>query len=183
MEDISLRLDRLTEYQEWLRQAPKTLWGVPMAFGGAEFWTREPTKAEEVSMTMLSLNHGAKGIVMWDWPTLVNLTEVTSQLSRIIAGDEVAGFLLGAATVKLEVDGHSKIDAAGWRVGGQMLVSILSLQTPGWSEDVSVQLPDGAHAVSKVLMGEGKWKLDDGNLVKSGGHALETDLIVVEFAG
>lgn len=181
MEDISTRLDSLVEYQEWLGMEPKAIWGVPMAFGDAEFWSRKPTGEEEISMTMLSLNHNAKGIVMWDWPTSEALAETTSGLSRVLASSEVAGFLLGAHTVALKAKGHSKIDAASWRVGDRMLVSILSLQTPEWSSDVTVDLPEGAQSVSKVLLGEGKWKLEDGNLVKNGGQGLETDLFIVEY--
>ncbi|KAJ5945797.1 hypothetical protein N7454_002636 [Penicillium verhagenii] len=92
VEDISVRLDKFAEYQTWLGESPKPFWGVPMAFGNETFWTRYPTAAEEVTMTMLSLNHNAKGIVMWDWPTTVELANVTSALSRVLVGDEVTGF-------------------------------------------------------------------------------------------
>ncbi|KAJ5719430.1 hypothetical protein N7493_007885 [Penicillium malachiteum] len=181
VEDISVRLDRFAEYQDWLGVSPKTFWGVPMAFGNETFWTRYPTAEEEVTMTMLSLNHNAKGIVMWDWPTTTELANVTGALSRVLASDEAARFILGASTTALQVSGHSKMDVAGWKVGKSMLVSILSLQTPAWSSSVTVQLPAGAKSIKQVLWGAGEWKLVNGHLEKTGGEGLETDLVVVEF--
>jgi hypothetical protein len=38
------------------------LWVVPQAFGGGEWWRREPSRQEERAMTYLSLIHGARGI-------------------------------------------------------------------------------------------------------------------------
>lgn len=40
----------------------KPLWIVPQAFGGNEWWRREPTAQEQRVMTYLALNHGARGI-------------------------------------------------------------------------------------------------------------------------
>lgn len=181
MEDISERLDLFAEYQSWIGDGPKTFWGVPMAFGNESFWHRYPTPAEEVTMTMLSLNHNAKGIVMWDYPTTTALSQETSKLSRVLASEEIARFLLGALTVPLQVEGHSKMDAAGWKVGNRMLVSILSLQTPSWNSAVTVKLPPGARAIDQVLWGAGQWRISHGQLVRTGGHVLETDLMVVDF--
>lgn len=181
MEDISERLDLFAEYQSWIGGSPKSFWGVPMAFGNESFWHRYPTAAEEVTMTMLSLNHNAKGIVMWDYPTSMELSQETSKLSRTLASEEVARFLLAAPTVSLQVESHSKMDVAGWRVGDRMLVSILSLQTPSWSSTVTVKLPPAARAINQVLWGSGQWQLEHGQLVKHGGHGLETDLVIVDF--
>lgn len=40
----------------------KPLWIVPQAFGGNEWWAREPTAREQRVMTYLALLHGARGI-------------------------------------------------------------------------------------------------------------------------
>ncbi|KAJ5620619.1 hypothetical protein N7510_004603 [Penicillium lagena] len=181
LEDIAVRLDRFAEYQTWLGRDPKTFWGVPMAFGNESYWPRYPTPDEEITMTMLSLNHNAKGIVMWDYPTSEALAKATSRLSRVVASDEVARFMLGASTVPLSVIGDPSMDAAGWRVGDKMLVSILSLQYSAWSSSVTVELPEGARAITQVLWGSGHWQLVNGHLVKDGGEGLETDLVVVQF--
>jgi len=41
------------------------LWIVPQAFGGGEWWAREPSASEERVMTYLALIHGATGIQYW----------------------------------------------------------------------------------------------------------------------
>lgn len=68
-EDVSNRLDLYKEYQEYLNLPQKPQWGVPQAFGNETFWARYPTPEEEVVMNMLFVNHGAKGIAMWAYPT------------------------------------------------------------------------------------------------------------------
>lgn len=130
-------------------------------------------------MIMLSLNHDVKGNVMWVYPTMTELSEETSKLSRVLASEEIAGFELGAVTVPLQVEGHLKMDAAGWRVGNRMLFDILSLQTPSWESAVTAKLPPGARTLEKALWESGQRQLHHGQLVKSGGHGLEMDLVVV----
>ncbi|PWY86781.1 hypothetical protein BO70DRAFT_427783 [Aspergillus heteromorphus CBS 117.55] len=93
-EDVSERIDGFRAFDE-LVGWEKTHWGAPQAFGNETFWTRYPTPEEEVVMVMLSVNHGAMGIVMWDFPTSEGIKEVTGELSRVVAGDgEVVGLLL-----------------------------------------------------------------------------------------
>jgi hypothetical protein len=41
-------------------------------------------------MNMISVNHGAKGIVMWDYPSEPGIYEVTAALSKVL-GSEVVG--------------------------------------------------------------------------------------------
>lgn len=180
-EDISLRLDLFTQYQDWIGGPPKTLWGVPQAFGNDSFWKRYPTAEEEVTMTMLSINHNAKGIVMWSYPTELALMDVTSQLAKVLVRKDVMGFLLGAPTTPLPVTGHPRIDAAGWKVGDSMLVSILNLEYAELPQtaEVTVTLPGRASSVSHVLWGPGGWGVSGGKLVKNGLSGLETDLLVV----
>lgn len=55
----------VSEMADALRDAfdgRKALWIVPQAFGGHEWWKREPTAQEERVMTYLALIHGARGI-------------------------------------------------------------------------------------------------------------------------
>ena len=47
-------------YKEFHGQMP--VWIVPQAFGGSEWWPREPTRQEERLMTYLAVIHGATGI-------------------------------------------------------------------------------------------------------------------------
>jgi hypothetical protein len=58
----------LTEVSEWTQQLQaefypeKPVWIVPQAFGGAEWWKREPTSREIRVMTYLAVIHRASGI-------------------------------------------------------------------------------------------------------------------------
>lgn len=180
-EDISHRLDRYAEYQTWLDAGPKAFWGIPQAFGNESFWRRAPTAQEEVLMNMLSINHNAKGIVMWLYPTNPWLMDETSDLSQVLATPEIAEFLLGTPTVALETTGHGRIDAAGWRIGNRMLVSIVYLEYSTLQSQVGVGLSPGARSIGQVLWGSHGWKVSQGQLVKEGLAGLETDLLVVEF--
>ncbi|GAD96679.1 conserved hypothetical protein [Paecilomyces variotii No. 5] len=179
MEDISDRLDVFAQYQEWIGGPPKTFWGVPQAFGNESFWKRYPTSEEEVTMNMLSINHNAKGIVMWTYPTSSGLSAVTSKLSRALLRKDVTSYLLGSHTTALEATGQGRIDAAGWRVGKQMLVSILYLEYKDLQSEITVTLPSKAASVSEVLWGPGGWSVSGGKLVKDGVTGLESSLLVV----
>jgi len=49
----------------------KPLWIVPQAFGGNEWWRREPTAQEQRVMTYLALLHGARGVQYFiRWPRI-----------------------------------------------------------------------------------------------------------------
>ena len=181
-EDISERLDRFAQYQNWLGGPPKTSWGVPQAFGNESFWTRYPTPDEEVVMAMLSINHDAKGIVAWDYPTAPELESATSSLSTTLTTQEVTAFILGAPTLALSVSGESRVDAAAWKVGSQMLVSIVYLKYSDSSAEVTIALPVEATAVNSVQWGEGGWTINGQSLAKTGLNALEVDLIVLDLA-
>lgn len=65
-EDIGNRFDLFANYQDWLGLPQKAHWGAPQAFGNETFWSRYPTPDEEVVMNMISVNHNAKGISMWE---------------------------------------------------------------------------------------------------------------------
>ncbi|OJJ37264.1 hypothetical protein ASPWEDRAFT_38941 [Aspergillus wentii DTO 134E9] len=181
-EDISLRLDRFSQYQAWIGGGPKTYWGVPQAFGNDSFWKRSPTPEEEVIMNMLSINHNAKGIVMWTYPTNTEIVNIASKLSRVLVSPEVTGFLLGAQTTPLQVEGQQRIDAAGWRIGNRMLVSILYLEYSALQSQVTVLLPEGrARSIPRTLWGSGDWSVHEGQLVKNSLSGLETDLLIIEL--
>ncbi|KAK8211026.1 hypothetical protein HDK77DRAFT_250118 [Phyllosticta capitalensis] len=178
-EDISLRLDLFRDYQTWLGQEPKGFWGVPQAFGNETFWSRYPTAEEEAVMAVLSINHGAKGIVAWDWPTQPDLADVTASLAKVMTAADVAGLLLAAPTTSLVVEGRSRVDAAAWVVGSKMLVSVVSLEYVDTTENITVALPKAAGA-SSVKYGPGGWTVSGTTLFKTGLQGLEVDLLVLD---
>ena len=140
---------------------PKVLWGTPQAFGNSEAWKQIPVPEEEVAMTMLSVNHGAKGIIMWTFPTTPDLTNVTSKLAKVLTG-VCAGYLLGAEILTgLAVDGAGAIDASAWRVDDSILISIVNSDYQDTEESITIDLPVGviATSITSVLWGDGGWRL------------------------
>lgn len=113
-------------------------------------------------MTMLSVNHGAKGIIMWAFPTTPDLTAVTSRLAKVLTGGTCAKYLLGADLVGgLHVSGANLVDASMWRVQNSLLVSIVNPAHQCVVGPVDVSLPAGtiATSITSVLWGDGKWRL------------------------
>lgn len=132
-------------------------------------------------MTMLSINHDAKGIVMWDYPTEPGINNITSSLSRVISSATVASFLLGSfVQMDLPVSGLSRVDVAAWTVGSQMLVSVVSLGYVGTAGNVSVALPVAARGVNATLWGSA-WSISGQQLIKSGVGELEMDLMILDI--
>jgi hypothetical protein len=145
--------------------------------------------AEEVVMTVLAVNHGAKGITMWDFPTTQELVYVTERLARVMTGEVVGGYLLGAKRVgDLMVIGPDRVDAAAWvkdcdEDGAEkgVLVSVVNLNYGNIKGSVEVVLPDGfkASGTPKVLWGDAQWSARNGALSVSGLLGLEVSILLV----
>lgn len=119
-----------------------------------------PTADEEVAMTMLSINHGAKGIMMWAFPTTPDLTDVTSKLAKAPTGT-YSRYLLGAELLGgFHIIGADMIDASVWMVENSLLVSIITSAHQDTTGSVTLHLPDGmtARSIANVLWGDGKWR-------------------------
>ncbi|TDZ20797.1 hypothetical protein Cob_v006254 [Colletotrichum orbiculare MAFF 240422] len=186
-EDISARLDEFHRRDEILGWQ-KTQWFAPQAFGNETFWSRYPTAEEEVVMTVLSVNHGAKGIVMWNYPATDELESLTSRLAGVLTDEAAVGFILGTQRVQdLAVEGAKRIDAAVWvsEAKGQVLVSVVNLAGEDIQGEVRVVLPDGVEIgeVIDVLWGDVVWVFGGGGLVATQGlRGLETSLFIATLA-
>ncbi|KAK1532218.1 uncharacterized protein CCOS01_04201 [Colletotrichum costaricense] len=182
-EDISVRLDEFYRRDEILGWQ-KTQWFAPQAFGNETFWARYPTAEEEVVMTVLSVNHGAKGIVMWNYPATPELEGLTSKLAGVFTNEAAVGFLLGTErTQDLAVEGAKRIDAAVWvdEAKKQVLVSVVNLSYDEISGEIRVVLPDGVEVgeVVEVLWGDVAWDMVDGGLVATEGLlGLQTSVFI-----
>lgn len=182
-EDVSTRLDLYKEYQNILNLPQKPQWGVPQAFGNdSTFWSRYPTPEEELVMNMLFINHGAKGIAMWDYPTEPGIANITSALSKVLTSSTITSFLVGSFATALEVTGVGRVDGASWTVGNNMLVSIVSknyVESP--AANISFALPGIANGTGKVFWGKG-WTVKGNQLVTTRLGALEVDIFIVQLA-
>ena len=183
LEDVAIRLEKFRRYQEWLDAPRKTFWAVPQAFGKELHWDRYPTGEEVAAMTMLSVNHGAKGVVSWVYPSQADIMNSTSQLAKALKSNEVAALLLGANPVPAEVRGANRVDAATWTLGTRMLISIVSLEATGQTRDIEIALPGDAAAVVATPWGANGWAVDGDRLHKRTLKALECSLILVELEG
>lgn len=156
--DVSDRLDNFKQYQRWLSNAPlgkmaldpgraaggpKSFWGVPQVFGGSEYWARPPTAEEEIVIIWLFINHGAKGIMGWLFPTTPALTAVMSHMARVVTSEEVTNLLLGDNPRKASIylGENVDIDSAVWIAGHSMLLSVAYLGSEDTSEHVAIRLP------------------------------------------
>ncbi|KAF2101825.1 hypothetical protein NA57DRAFT_53769 [Rhizodiscina lignyota] len=184
IEDVRKRYEAFDDYESWLgwkEGPPKPIWGVPQAFGGSEYWKRPPTATEEAAMAMLRINNGAKGIVAWNWPTTMELANVTGMLARSLTQPAVTETLLGSQPIKLETNlADSKIDARLWRAKGKMLLSIVAVTTAGSDGEVVVQLPKKIDKVDSVVWGAGdSWNVHGKELRKSVLSGYEVDVFFV----
>ncbi len=142
-------------------------------------------------MTMLSINHGAKGIVMWAWPDSPSLTPITSHLASILIGP-CAPYLLGAQTIRadLNVAGCQTIDVSAWIVGQTMLLSIVNHSNDEKPGLITLSLPLGLQvkSIESTLLGDGAWALSPGgsaalraSLSRNGMPGLESNLLTVRL--
>jgi hypothetical protein len=180
--DIRGRYAAFNDYAKWLGSStgpPKSVWGVPQAFGGSQYWTRPPTATEEAAMAMLRVNQGAKGIVAWTWPTTDELANVTGKLAKMLTAEDVTEILLSGPRTKLDTNlGGDLIDVAIWIQGDKALVSIVAVTTEGSKgKEVILRLPKHIRAVKtgRSLWGP-KWELGRSHLTKSSISGLEVSV-------
>ncbi|KAI4740578.1 hypothetical protein E4T50_08982 [Aureobasidium sp. EXF-12298] len=180
--DISTRLDEYT-HKDLLLGWQKIHWAAPQAFGNETFWTRYPTAAEEVVMNMLSVNHAAKGIVMWDFPTKADVLDVTNRLAAVLTKEPVASFLVGARLVRmLGISGAGNVDAAAWVRDDEVLVSVVNLDYSNTKSNVTVSLPEDVEAteISTSLWGAGCWSVHGNKLSINSLMGLEVSLLLLK---
>ena len=139
-------------------------------------------------MTMLSINHGAKGIIMWLFPTTAALTDVTSRLARVLTG-VCAEYVLGADIItEPAVDGVSAIDISAWKTGDSILVSIVNSAPKNTTGPVSLSLPGDCVAmdITHVLWGDGAWHLTSSpsatQLERSHVQGWSTDILILRLS-
>ncbi|KAL9024435.1 MAG: hypothetical protein Q9196_006519, partial [Gyalolechia fulgens] len=179
LSNIPSRIDLWARFQQQLGLVPKPIWSVPQAFTAQDFFTRTPTPEEVIAMTLLSINHGATGIVMWAFPTADQIVEVTSKFGALMTGRELVRFLLEGRREEVGVDGNgngkSVLDARVWRRYGRMLVSVVNMADEAVKGPITIELPDDVElrSVGRMLWGSGSWKVEGPrSLVKNGMDAV-----------
>ena len=105
----------------------------------------------------------------------------TARLAKVVTKDEVTGMLLGGDPVAAEVRGGKRVDAAIWKRGSDLLVSVVSIDALEVQSNVSIVLPAPATKRSVILWGGEGWTLQGNCLVKSKLDPLETSLVWIEL--
>jgi hypothetical protein len=194
--DISERTDTFYQFQTWLQTSSsrtpgytKPIWGVPQAFWDpGSFWSRWPSGDEEVVMAMLRVNHGAKGIVAWIYPTSEELEGATSRLAGVLTGERVMRYTIGSAGrvggVRVGGVDEELVDVSVWVGKESVLVSVVYVGYGSYEGEVRVEMPEGVAVedMATMLLGPEGWKSDGSGMVvtKAGLGPLEVGIL--EFA-
>ena len=184
LEDVGTRLDTIQNYQANLEgQGPKPTWAVLQAFGEQDYWKSIPSLVEVENMMMIAVNHDAKGISYWIYPSTDEINVESGELGDAFKTEPARDFLFGANAIKgLEVTGEPLVDASAWIVGSQMMVGIASEEYVDFSSVVSITLPASAASIDEVLFGDSGWTVSGNTLSKSGLKGLEVDLLVLNLS-
>lgn len=121
------------------------VWIVPQAFGGSEWWTREPTGAELRLMSWLGLIEGATGSQYFIRHGLSGFPKspVTWAAASQVALEAAAltpALLSAEASPTVITEEGSGIHAAAWRHDGQVIVAVAN--TENRPVPMRLQLPD-----------------------------------------
>ncbi|KAI1176122.1 hypothetical protein F4777DRAFT_287567 [Nemania sp. FL0916] len=182
VQDVSSRLDDLSQYEQWLGNWPKTKFHNPQVFHGEDYWFRDPTPAEARAMNALAFNRGATGIFGWTWPGSAALFDVHSEMAAVVTKAPVRDFLLGGKPSPLALPGYPEVvDAAYWIQGKKMLVSVVNGGYEDITGSVSIALPAAATSIKSVPFGGLSWQLLGGQLTVNGLPAMSASFIVLKL--
>jgi hypothetical protein len=184
LEDVSDRLDDLQNYQANLQgQGSKPNWAVIQAFGEQDYWKSIPSPAEVENMMMLSVNHNAKGITYWIYPSTDEVNVGSGQLGKVFQTEPGINFLFGTDAIKgLPAFGEALVDASAWILGKQMMVGVASGEYVDSSAIVNITLPASVSSIDQVLYGDSGWAVTGTTLSKWGLKALEVDVVVLNIS-
>ena len=136
-------------------------------------------------MNMLSINHAAKGIVMWDFPTKADILDVTNKLAAVLTKEPVASFLIGEKLVQgLKVSGAGNVDAAAWVGPDEVLVSVVNLDYGNTRSNVTISLPGELKVAGapESLWGDVCWSVHGDKISVDRLKGLEVSLLLLKRA-
>jgi len=152
-------------YQEFYPEKP--VWIVPQAFGGNEWWTREPTSEEIRVMTYLSIINGSKGIQyfirhgMNSFPKSVVAWNECGKISLEIAELTPALFSTEVAPIISCTD--SSIQLKAFRLRNEITILAVNTVNKPKSIDIFIQEEDYS-GEAEVLFENRKIEILDGTI-------------------
>ncbi|KAJ8071926.1 hypothetical protein OCU04_002230 [Sclerotinia nivalis] len=184
LEDVSNRLDDIQNYQANIGPGSqgglsKPTWSVVQAFGESQYWQSIPSAEEVEVMIMLSVNHNAKGITYWIYPSTDSVNVGSAALGKVLQTGPAIDFLFGTNTIKGL--GSGLLDVSAWIVGEQMMIGIVNGEYVDSKAEITIPLPGNVVLVNQTLYGDSNWSVSEGRLSKLGLSALEVDILVVNL--
>ncbi|KAH9219711.1 hypothetical protein DL95DRAFT_383907 [Leptodontidium sp. 2 PMI_412] len=181
--DVSTRLDDIQSYQDNIHgEGSKPTWAVIQAFGEQDYWKSIPSVAEVENMMMLAINHNAKGLTYWIYPSTSEVNVGSGELGKVFQSQAGMGFLFGTNAIKgLPVVGEPLVDASAWIVDGKMMVGFASGEYVDYTSTVTIMLPASATSIDEVLYGDAGWTVSGKMLSKTGLKALEVGVIILKL--
>ncbi|KAF5874220.1 putative glycoside hydrolase subgroup catalytic core protein [Botrytis fragariae] len=184
LEDVATRLDDIQNYQANIGPGSqgglgKPTWSVVQAFGESQYWQSIPSAAEVEVMMMLSVNHDAKGITYWIYPSTDSANAGSADLGKVLQNAPAIDFLFGTNAIKGL--GNGLLDVSLWVVGEQMMVGIVNGEYVQSVDKIMISLPGNVVSLNRTLYGDSGWMVSNGKLSKSGLVGLEVDILVVNL--
>ncbi|KAI9640524.1 hypothetical protein NHQ30_011270 [Ciborinia camelliae] len=183
--DVANRLDNIQNYQANIGPGSqgglkKPTWSVVQAFGEQQYWQSIPNVEEVEVMMMLTVNHNAKGITYWIYPSTNSVNIGSGDLGKVLQSEPAMSFLFGTNAIKGL--GSLLLDVSAWIVGEQMMVGIVNGEYVDSEDQVTISLPENIISLNQTLYGNSSWTINNGELSKLGFTGLEVDLLVLNLS-
>jgi hypothetical protein len=185
VQDVVSRMEDVRRYEGWLGRWRKTVVFNPQSFHGEDYWLRDPSVEESWVMVLLAVNHGAKGVISWVWPTSGVLAKAHGKLATAVTGEEVVKYVVGGEgprKMEVEASGTEVVDAVGWVVDGKMLVNVVNGGYVDIEGGVEILVPN-ATVIDSAPWGSVQWKLEGGKLSVPRLPALATSMVILDLRG
>ena len=135
----------------------KPVWVVPQAFGGAEWWAREPSAQEQRVMTYLALINGATGVQYFIYtprlhPKSPRLWAECGNLA--LEASELVSALLSTEPRPQVACEPANIQSAAWQDQG--IVTVIAVNTENVPGQLEVQLVDSSWTGKATVLFENR---------------------------
>lgn len=182
--DVSTRLDDLQNYQANLKgQGKKPSWAVVQAFGAQEYWQLVPSAVEVENMMMLAINHDAKGISNWIYPSTEEVNVGSGNLGKVFTTEPGRDFLFGANAIKGLVVDQPLVDVSAWLLENQMMIGIVNGNHTNSDSAIRIKLPKSVSSIDTILYGDSRqesWIVEGNQLIKTNGlKGLEVSILIL----
>ena len=125
-------------------ETAKPVWMVPQAFGGNEWWKREPTRQEIRAMSYLAILRGATGLQYFirhglsAFPKSIEVWNEAGTVAKELT--ELAPFLLSDEVAMPVTSADDAVQVRAWRKKGSWL--LMAVNTENTPKPIRLQIPE-----------------------------------------